>query len=78
MAEGIKEFSAKVPEEEYERFRKHLPMYGAVNWFINTALKEFNDRLEANPSLRANAVDAIDQLLVDRREITNDSIRSGT
>lgn len=67
---GEKEFSAKVPEPEYLRFKNQFPMYGAVNWFINTALKEFNDRVEANPNLRELVSQSVEQMLVERREVT--------
>lgn len=62
------EFSAKVPDEEYDRFKARFPVYGAVNWFINTALKEFNDRVEANPTLQLLVNDSISTMLTERRE----------
>ena len=43
MAGGTKEFSAKVPEEEYDQFKQRFPQYGAVNWFINESLRIFNE-----------------------------------
>lgn len=46
---ATKEFSAKVPLVEYERFRKRFPTYGAAMWFINCALKEFNDQMDESP-----------------------------
>lgn len=70
------EFSAKVPDDEYRRFKDKFPMYGAVNWFINTALKEFNDKVEANPSLRQLVADSIEELVTTNRD-TRVSIRSG-
>jgi hypothetical protein len=68
MAKEGKEFSAVVPEAEYERFKLNFGKYGSVNWFINTALKEFNDRVEANPSSRDLINQAIETMLVERRE----------
>jgi hypothetical protein len=68
MALDGKEFSAKVPLDEYNRFKQNFDSYGAVNWFINTALKEFNDRVAANPTLKQLVNEAIDEMLVARRE----------
>lgn len=45
------EFSARVPQSEYARFKARFPQYGSVQWFINSVLKQFNDRLQAEPSL---------------------------
>lgn len=47
-----REFSARVPEEEVQKFVKHTDgIYGATTWFINSALKEFNKRMDENPDL---------------------------
>lgn len=51
-----RDFGAKVPEREYERFRANFPQYGATTWFINTALRRFNDEVERNPT----AADLVD------------------
>jgi hypothetical protein len=64
-----KEFGATVPETEWQRFKQNTGMiYGATNWFINTALKEFNDRVEANPTLKVMVSQSIESMLVERRE----------
>lgn len=60
-----REFSARVPEEEVKKFMQHTDgIYGATTWFINTALKEFNERLDKEP----------DKL----RDLVRESIRSFT
>lgn len=46
-------FSARVPIAEYLRFKDRFPQYGASQWFINAALRAFNDRLSQEPSLEA-------------------------
>jgi hypothetical protein len=63
-----KEFGARVPLEEYEKFKQNFDSYGAVNWFINTALKRFNERVAENPSLKIILNQAIEDMLLDRRE----------
>lgn len=71
MAAG-KEFGATVPEEEWQRFKHNVGMiYGATNWFINTALKDFNDRVEANPTLKMLVQQSIESMLVEKREANN-------
>lgn len=63
-----KEFSAKVPEEEYDRFVKNTGgTYGATTWFITTALKMFNDRVEQHPTMRQDLETAIQSFLVERK-----------
>lgn len=57
------EFSSSVPKEEYDFFKENFPQYGAVKWFINTALKEFNDRVRENPSLREQVNGAVQSML---------------
>lgn len=44
------EFSTKVPEKEYQAFKAAFPQYGAVGWFINAALKRFNEEVRKNPT----------------------------
>lgn len=45
-----REFSARVPEEEVKKFLAHTDgIYGATTWFINTALRAFNEEMEKNP-----------------------------
>ena len=65
MAE--KEFSAKVPLEEYLAFKERFPQYGAVNWFINTALATFNRTVESIPESSAVVNHAIRDMLAARR-----------
>ena len=60
-----RDFGAKVPTTEYERFRNNFPMYGATTWFINTALKRFNDAVERNPSM----LDKVDEAIIRMVEI---------
>lgn len=64
-----KEFGASVPEEEYTRFQVRFGgFYGATKWFINSALKEFNDRVEREPTLQLQVAQAIEQMVQSNRE----------
>lgn len=63
-----KEFSAKVPLEEYEEFRKNFPQYGAVNWFINLSLVEFNRHVRENPTTADLVRKAIQDMVEERRD----------
>lgn len=65
---GTKEFSAHVPIEEYNFFMEQVGKYGAAKWFINEALKTFNQRLRENPSMRRMVTEAIDEMLHLDRE----------
>jgi hypothetical protein len=67
--EETKEFSAKVPVTEYETFKKNFPQYGAVNWFINTALASFNRQVRKNPSSVELIDEAVKDMLTERREV---------
>ena len=72
MAGGLspptKEFSAHVPIEEYNFFMEHVGKYGAAKWFINLALKTFNQKLRENPSMTRLVGEAIDEMLYRDRE----------
>lgn len=50
MPQKLIEFSAHVPEDEYRTFKQNFPQYGAVKWFINMALRQFNEECRAHPS----------------------------
>ena len=63
MAEPTVEFSALVPKREFDRFKENFPQYGATKWFINAMLTAFNDRVEAEPSLRELIDEAIENSL---------------
>lgn len=65
--EGRVEFSSKVPEEEYERFKKRFPQYGAVNWFINASLKNFNDACDGVPDSQELVNRSINLMLAKNR-----------
>jgi hypothetical protein len=62
------EFSAKVPDEQYQAFKEAFPQYGAVNWFINTALQNFNKQVEANPAVKELVNRSIEEMLQERRQ----------
>jgi hypothetical protein len=67
--EEDKEFSAKVPYEQWKAFKDHTDSkYGGANWFINTALKIFNEKVSEQPSLRLLVQESIDEMLIERRE----------
>lgn len=57
------EFSARVPQSEYLRFKERFPQYGASQWFINAALRAFNDRVADSPSLEEVVNDSIQAAL---------------
>ena len=65
---GTKEFSAHVPIAEYTFFMEQVGKYGAAKWFINEALKAFNQKLRENPSLRVLVSEAVDEMLHLDRE----------
>lgn len=67
MAGQLIEFSAKIPAEDYEEFKKNCPQYGAVTWFIQTAVRNFNDLLRENPTARETVGAAVDKMLSDNR-----------
>lgn len=58
------EFGGRVPVEEFERFKETFPQYGATNWFINNALRRFNQYVEEHPEVR-EAVDRSIDLMLD-------------
>lgn len=64
-AKETREFGGTVPLEEYELFREAFPQYGATNWFINHALKAFNQQIRENPILKTGVDQAIDSMLDD-------------
>lgn len=68
MAEKLREAAALVPESELQRFNQNTTGWGSMTWFINTALKEFNDLMEQNPSARERVREAVAAFLKDRRE----------
>lgn len=55
------EFSARVPQKEFDFFKTTFPQYGATNWFINHCLKTFNDQVRNDPSV----ADVIDKMIED-------------
>jgi hypothetical protein len=59
---GKTEFSALVPTPEYEKFRRRFPGYGASTWFINSALLEFNARMEQHPELQKEIEKSIEAM----------------
>jgi hypothetical protein len=62
------EFSAKVADEEYSKFKEAFPQYGAVNWFINTALLNFNKQVELHPEVKELVNRSIEEMLQERRQ----------
>ena len=57
------EFSAKVPREQYDAFKENFGQYGAVQWFINESLAEFNRKIAEQPSLKEQVNAAIESML---------------
>lgn len=69
---ATKEFSAHVPIEEYNFFMEQVGSYGAAKWFINTALKQFNQKLRENPSARRLVEESIEEMLHLQRSSSSD------
>lgn len=67
MALEYAEFGAKVPRDEYEKFRKSFPQYGATNWLINESLKEVNKLVEEDAGVRNIIQKAIQRVLDEKR-----------
>lgn len=64
-----REFSARVPDEDYQEFLRLTDgVYGATTWFITSCLKEFIQRERENPSPREKIRGAIERLLEERKE----------
>lgn len=75
MANSTIEFSARVPEEDYDEFRntfddgKGRVMYGSTTWFISTALRYFNEEIkEGGGPLRETVRDAVKKMVDDSRK----------
>lgn len=62
------EFSARVPRESYEEFRRFFPGYGATTWFINTALENFLEECRKSPEAVERIQSAIDAMVQENRE----------
>lgn len=69
MAGSTVEFGSHVPASEYEFFKEHFPQYGAVKWFINSMLIEFNEQIRQNPSVKEQIDAAIQNMLETSRLI---------
>lgn len=69
MASETVEFSSHVPKEDYDYFREQFPQYGATKWFITSALREFNERVRANPTLKEQVAYSIEHMLETSRLI---------
>lgn len=67
MATDYAEFGAKVPREEYDKFRKNFPIYGATNWLINEAVKEVNRLVEEDAGVKDIIQKAIQRTLQNNR-----------
>jgi hypothetical protein len=63
MAKPTVEFSARVPREDFEEFKANFPQHGAVQWFISTALKEFNRVCSSSETIQEQVEQAIEQML---------------
>lgn len=64
-----RELSAKVPIEEFNRFKAHVPAWGGPTWFLNTALRDFNDLLDREPSLRERAREMVEKMMREEPEL---------
>jgi hypothetical protein len=69
------EFSSLVPQAEYEFFKENFPQYGAVKWFINTMLREFNEQIRQKPLLRED-VDAAIQHTMEMGRLIREASRA--
>lgn len=57
------EFSANVPKSEYDTFKQNFPQYGAVTWFINQALINFNEEVRRSPAAKEQIEKSIQQMV---------------
>jgi hypothetical protein len=61
------EFSARVPRDLYDEFRRFFPGYGATTWFINNALNEFLEQCRKSPEAIERVQLAIDAMVQENR-----------
>ena len=64
MADTVKK-TLLIPREEYEKFRRTLPMHGAFVWFVREALRCFNELNDIDPK-------EFVKLAVDEISLTDD------
>jgi hypothetical protein len=69
MSQETVEFSAKVPKDLYDRFKIHVPLYGGTQWLINSALAEFVQQMDRDPSLREKVEESVNAMLQLNRTI---------
>ena len=69
MASDTTEFGAPVPTAEYKFFKENFPQYGAVKWFITSALLNFNEQVRANPTAKEHIERSIEQMVETNRLI---------
>jgi hypothetical protein len=62
------EFSAKVPRELYDEFRRYFPAYGGTTWFINTALNTFMESVRHDPDAVERIQKSIELMVQENRE----------
>ena len=60
LVSGTIEVKARVSQSEYLRFKERFPQYGALQWFITSVMRAFNDRLAAEPTLEEIISDSIE------------------
>lgn len=70
MAREVVQMSAEVPKAEYDAFKDNFPQYGAVSWFINNALAQFNAQVRANPTAKRLIDRAVDDMLELNKNIS--------
>lgn len=61
------EFGAKIPRELYDEFKEQFPQYGAVAWWLNTALESFLTQIAEDPTTKEQINAAILSMLRENR-----------
>lgn len=62
------EFSARVPRDLYDEFRRYFPGYGATTWFINNSLQLFLEQVRESPDMIDRVSASIDAMVRENRE----------
>lgn len=62
------EFSAKIPTEMYDEFRRYFPQYGATTWFITATLETFLASVRNEPDAQERVRQSISRMVEENRD----------
>jgi hypothetical protein len=62
------DFSARIPRELYDEFRRYFPGYGATTWFINQSLHSFMEGIRGDPDAIERVQTSIDLMVRENRD----------